>query len=301
MEIIESAKQMQETSLSLRKQGHIIGFVPTMGYLHEGHVSLIERAKKDCSKVILSIFVNPTQFGEGEDYEKYPKDFERDQKLAATAGTDYVFIPSAREMYPKGFKASVKVRDIDSVMCGSFRPGHFEGVCTVVAKLFNITLPHRSYFGLKDYQQYLIIKKMVEDLNFPLWIVGCPIVREEDGIAMSSRNKYLSVNERKNATILAECLNLAESLTRKGDADLETIRNTVLEKLYGNPFVSKVDYFDFRDSETLEILTSIKEHDFKSSGGDLLIACAVRIGSTRLIDNTVLDAGSLTQKNLQTI
>ncbi len=292
MEIIESAKQMQETSLSLRKQNDTIGFVPTMGYLHKGHISLIEKAKNDCSKVILSIFVNPTQFGAGEDYEKYPKDFKRDKKLAAAAGTDYIFIPSAGEMYPKGFKASVKVKELDSVMCGSFRPGHFEGVCTVVAKLFNITLPHMSYFGLKDYQQYLIIKKMVEDLNFPLRIVGCPIIREDDGIAMSSRNKYLSINERKNAVILAECLKLAASLIKNGSTDLEHVRKTAFEKLCGSPFVSKVDYFDFRDSETLESVSSINEHDFKICGSSLLIACAVWVGGTRLIDNMIFDTGS---------
>ena len=289
MEIIESAKQMQETSMSLRKLNHTIGFVPTMGYLHKGHISLIKKAKNDCSKVILSIFVNPTQFGAGEDYEKYPKDFDRDKKLAAAAGTDYIFIPSAGEMYTEGFKTSVKVKELDSVMCGSFRPGHFEGVCTVVAKLFNITLPHRSYFGLKDYQQYLIIKKMVKDLNFPLRIVGCPIIREEDGIAMSSRNKYLSVNERKNAVILSECLKLAESLIRNGFTDLEHIRKTAFEKLCGNTCVSKVDYFDFRDSETLENISSINKDDFKSSGSNLLIACAAWVGSTRLIDNMIFD------------
>jgi pantoate--beta-alanine ligase len=291
VEEIESTKQMQEISLSLRKLNDTIGFVPTMGYLHKGHISLIEKAKNDCSKVILSIFVNPSQFGEGEDYEKYPKDFKRDKKLAEDAGTDYIFIPPVWEMYPKGFKASVKVKELDSVMCGSFRPGHFEGVCTVVAKLFNITLPHQSYFGLKDYQQYLIIKKMVEDLNFPIQIVGCPIIREDDGIAMSSRNKYLSKSERRNAAILPECLQLAASLIKNGFTDLEHIQKTAFEKLCGNPFVSKVDYFDFRDSETLEKICSIKDHDFKSSGSNLLIACAVRVGSTRLIDNIVFDVG----------
>lgn len=293
MEIIESAKKMQETALSLRKQNGTIGFVPTMGYLHKGHISLIEKAKNDCSKVILSIFVNPKQFGEGEDYEKYPKNFDMDKKLALDAGADYIFVPSAREMYPDGFKASVKVKELDSVMCGSFRPGHFEGVCTVVAKLFNITLPNRSYFGLKDYQQYLIIKKMVEDLNFPLEIVGCPIIREDDGIAMSSRNKYLSLGERKNAVVLAECLNQAAGLISNGSMDMEHIQKIVLEKLNGNPFVSKVDYFDFRDSVTLENIDNIIKHDFKRSGGNLLIACAVRVGSTRLIDNMLLDIAKM--------
>lgn len=294
MEIIESAKQMQEISLSLRKLNDTIGFVPTMGYLHKGHISLIEKAKNDCSKVILSIFVNPTQFGAGEDYEKYPKDFDMDKKLASSAGTDYIFIPSAKEIYPDGFKTSVKVKDLDSVMCGSFRPGHFEGVCTVVAKLFNITLPHRSYFGLKDYQQYLIIKKMVEDLNFPLRIVGCPIIREDDGIAMSSRNKYLSVYERKNAVILSECLKLAAGLIRNGFTDLEHVRKTAVERLCSNPCVSKVDYFDFRDSETLEnISSSINKHNFKSCGASLLIACAAWVGSTRLIDNIIFDVDGM--------
>src|SRR5665647_322221 len=248
---------MQDISLSLRKLNETIGFVPTMGYLHKGHISLIEQAKNECTKVILSIFVNPKQFGKGEDYEKYPKDFNRDKIFAEAAGSDYVFVPSTREMYAEGFKTSVKVKELDSVMCGSLRPGHFEGVCTVVAKFFNITLPHRSYFGLKDYQQYLIIKKMVEDLNFPLQIVGCPIIREDDGVAMSSRNKYLSKSERKNAAILVECLNQAANLIKGSFTNLEDIRNTMCEKLSGNPFVSKVDYFDFRDSETLENISSI--------------------------------------------
>jgi pantoate--beta-alanine ligase len=290
MKVIESPKKMQETSLSLRKSNDTIGFVPTMGYLHKGHISLIEKAKNECSKVIVSIFVNPTQFAAGEDYEKYPKDFGRDKKLADAAGTDYIFFPSAREMYAEDFKASVKVKELDSVMCGSFRPGHFEGVCTVVAKLFNITLPHSSYFGLKDYQQYLIIKKMVEDLNFPLRIVGCPIIREDDGVAMSSRNKYLSIDERKNAVIIVECLKQAAGLINNGFKDLEHIRKTELEKLCGNPFVSKVDYFDFRDSETLEIISSINNHDFKNFGSKLIIACAAWMGNTRLIDNMVIDA-----------
>jgi pantoate--beta-alanine ligase len=294
VEIIQSAKQMQDTSLSLRRLNETIGFVPTMGYLHKGHTSLIEKAKNDCSKVILSIFINPTQFGKGEDYEKYPKDFDGDKILAETAGADYVFVPSAGEMYTEGFKASVKVKGLDSVMCGSFRPGHFEGVCTIVAKLFNITLPHRSYFGLKDYQQYLIIKKMVEDLNFPLGIVGCPIIREDDGVAMSSRNKYLSKSERKNAVILVECINQAADLIKDGITNLDHIRNIMCEKLSGNPFVSRVDYFDFRDSETLENISSINKHDFKGSRSSLLIACAVRIGGTRLIDNMIFDIGSIT-------
>lgn len=288
---------MQEISLSLRKSDNIIGFVPTMGYLHMGHFSLMEKAKKDCTKVILSIFVNPAQFGEGEDYGKYPKDLNRDKKLAADAGMDYVFIPSAGEMYAEDFKASIKIKEMDSVMCGSFRPGHFEGVCTVVAKLFNITLPHRSYFGLKDYQQYLIIKKMVKDLNFPVEIIGCPIVREDDGLAMSSRNKYLSESERKNATILAECLKMASNRLKNGFADLNRIRDIALEKFDSSPFISKVDYFDFRDSETLESINNLSSHDFKSSGSNILIACAIRIGNTRLIDNMIFDIGELKSEN----
>jgi pantoate--beta-alanine ligase len=293
MEIIQTAKQMQDIALSLRRQNETIGLVPTMGYLHKGHISLIEKAKGDCSKVILSIFVNPKQFGKGEDYEKYPKDFKRDKILAEAAGTDYVFVPSAGEMYPEDFKASVKIKVLDSVMCGSFRPGHFEGVCTIVAKLFNIMLPHISYFGLKDYQQYLIIKKMAEDLNFPLQVIGCPIIREEDGVAMSSRNKYLSKSERKNAVVLIESLNMAAGLIRNGSKDLEHIRNTIYEKLSGNPFVSKIDYFDFRDPETLKKIGSINKYDFKSSGSSLLIACAVWIGGTRLIDNIIFDIGCI--------
>ena len=293
MEILQSAKQMQEISLALRKSDDIIGFVPTMGYLHKGHLSLLEKAKKGCTKVILSIFVNPTQFGEGEDYKKYPKDFDGDKQLALDGGADYIFIPSAGEMYAKDFKASVKIKDLDSVMCGGFRPGHFEGVCTVVAKLFNITLPHRTYFGLKDYQQYLIIKKMVKDLNFPIDIIGCPIVREDDGLAMSSRNKYLSKSERKNAAILVECLKMASKQIKNGFTDVNRIRDIAFEKFSKNPFISKVDYFDFRDSETLENINNLKSHDFKSSGSNILIACAIQIGGTRLIDNIIFDISEL--------
>ncbi len=291
MDIIESVKQMQEISLALWKTNCLTGLVPTMGYLHEGHISLIKMAKNECEKVILSIFVNPTQFGEGEDYEKYPRDFKRDKKLAAAAGIDYIFIPSAGEMYAKDFKASIKIKELDSVMCGSLRPGHFEGVCTIVAKLFNITVPRRAYFGLKDYQQYLIIKKMVRDLNFPIEIIGCPIVREDDGIAMSSRNKYLSGVERKNATILAECLQTASGLIKSGFLDLTRIRDIALEKFGGNPFVTKVDYFDFRDSETLESINDISKHNFQNTGGNILIAGAIRMGGTRLIDNIVFKIG----------
>lgn len=284
MEIIKKSMTMTSTSYLLKSKGERIGLVPTMGYLHNGHTSLIKKAKEECSKAIVSIFVNPMQFGPQEDFEKYPRNFKRDRSFSEKAGADYIFFPSTDEMYKKDFKTFVEVQDLGDIMCGTARPGHFRGVCTVVLKLFNIVKPDVAYFGQKDYQQLVIIKKMTEDLNIPVKIAECPTVREEGGLAISSRNKYLSSDERKNAIILFQSLKLAEELIIKGEKNLETVRKAALEKLESNPFVSKVDYFDFKDKDTLCEIERIDKKKAK-----ILIASAIRIGKTRLIDNILLE------------
>jgi len=206
MQVIRKTKEMQKISDRLREEKKRIGFVPTMGYLHDGHISLVRKAKELCDSVVVSIFVNPTQFGPGEDYERYPRDEERDRALLDAAGVDFFFIPEVSEMYPSGYQTFVEVAEVSKGLCGDFRPGHFRGVATVVAKLFNIVKPHVAVFGEKDYQQLLVIKRMVEDLDFDIEIIPGTLVREEDGMAMSSRNAYLSAPERKRATILHQSL-----------------------------------------------------------------------------------------------
>jgi len=284
MEIIKKSKRMISTSELLKSNGEKIGLVPTMGYLHKGHISLISRARAECSKVIVSIFVNPIQFGPAEDFAKYPRNFKKDCSLCQKAGADYIFFPSTDEMYEKDFKTFTEVQDLGDIMCGRARPGHYRGVCTVVLKLFNIIRPNIAYFGQKDYQQLVIIKKMTKDLNIPVEIAECPTVREKDGLAISSRNKYLSYDERKNAVVLFQSLKLAEKLIINGQENLENIRKAALEKLVSTPFVSKIDYFDFRDNDTL---CEIERIDQKAER--ILIASAIWIGETRLIDNILLE------------
>ena len=275
---------MTSSSDLLKSKGEKIGFVPTMGYLHKGHISLIKKAKAECSKVLVSIFVNPIQFGPREDFKKYPRNFKRDCSFSEKAGANYIFFPSTDEMYEKDFKTFVEVQELGDIMCGKARPGHFRGVCTVVLKLFNIIKPDIAYFGQKDYQQMVIIKKMTKDLNIPVKIAECPIVREKDGLAISSRNKYLSYDERKNAVVLFQSLKLAEELIINGQKNLEIVRKAALEKLESNPFVSKIDYFDFRDKDMLQ---EIERIDQKATR--ILIASAIWIGGTRLIDNILLE------------
>ena len=284
MEIIKKSKRMVSTSELLKSKGEKIGLVPTMGYLHKGHISLIKRARAECSKVFVSIFVNPIQFGPKEDFARYPRNFKRDCSFSEKAGADYIFFPSTDEMYEKDFKTFAEVQDLGDVMCGRARPGHFRGVCTVVLKLFNIIRPNIAYFGQKDYQQLVIIRKMTKDLNVPVEIAECPTVREEDGLAISSRNKYLSSDERKNAVVLFQSLKLAEELIINGQKNLEIVRKAALEKLESNPFVSKIDYFDFRDKD---MLYEIERIDQKAAR--ILIASAIWIGETRLIDNILLE------------
>ena len=279
MEIIEKPKEMQNFSEALRLSGKKIAFVPTMGYLHEGHLSLMREGRRRGDVLVVSIFVNPTQFGPGEDYDRYPRDFERDVKLMKDIPVDVVFYPSPQDMYPEGYQTFVEVTELTKYLCGRSRPGHFRGVTTVVAKLFNIVKPHVALFGYKDYQQLKVIERMVKDLNFDLEIVGMPIVREKDGLAMSSRNTYLSPQEREDALSIYRALKKAEEMFKEGVRDAEEIRRMVRSMLKG-----EIDYVSVCDPETLvEIEGEIKDK--------ALLAVAVKIGKARLIDNTILGGG----------
>jgi pantoate--beta-alanine ligase len=259
-----------------------VGLVPTMGFLHEGHLSLIRHAKEECDHVVVSIFVNPTQFGPKEDLSKYPRDIERDLKLIEPY-TDMVWTPSAEVMYPKGYQTWVEVETITSPLEGAVRPGHFKGVATVVAKLFNGVQPHKAYFGQKDAQQAAVIRQMTRDLNFPIEIILCPTVREADGLAMSSRNVYLDPEQRKTATVLFRSLSAAKELYESGERDAEKIRGMMKEVLAGE-LLAEAQYVSCADYDTLEELTEIK--------GKALLSMAVFIGKTRLIDNFVLETVS---------
>ncbi len=268
------------------------GFVPTMGYLHEGHLSLVRQARAENRIVVVSIFVNPTQFGPGEDYAAYPRDPERDLDLLKREGTDIVFIPSAEEMYPSGFNSWVDVEGITERLEGAARPGHFKGVTTVVAKLFNIVEPARAYFGQKDAQQALVIRKMVADLNMNLEVVVSATVREEDGLAMSSRNSYLGPAERKAAIVLYRSLFLAQESYAKGERNAEEIRNRMVALIREEP-LARIDYVSIADKDTLEELSIMDR--------PALISLAVRIGKTRLIDNMLLPRTRLQRKSTMNI
>jgi len=282
MKVITLVSEMQSISKKLRFEGKTIGFVPTMGYLHEGHLSLVRASKSDCDVTVVSIFVNPIQFGPKEDLSKYPRDFERDKKLLEKEGVDFIFYPTEQEMYPKGFSTTINVEGVTKNLCGASRPGHFRGVTTVVGKLFNIVSPDKAYFGQKDYQQLITIKKMVKDLNFPIEIVGMPIVREKDGLAMSSRNTYLNAEERVSALCLYKSIILAKQLIADGERNVENILKSIEQLIKNTPF-TKIDYIKFCDPETLEY---IEEGEIK---GRILLALAVFVGNTRLIDNAILE------------
>jgi pantoate--beta-alanine ligase len=256
-----------------------VGFVPTMGYLHQGHLALVKQARDENSTVAVSIFVNPTQFGPTEDFKSYPRDTERDLSMLQKEQTDIVFMPSAEEMYPEGFNSWVDVAKVTDRLEGSYRPGHFKGVATVVAKLFNIVEPTRAYFGQKDAQQALVIKKMVTDLNMNLEVIVAPTVRESDGLAMSSRNVYLNPQERQAATILFKALTLAQNLREKGEMNAETVRQQITSLISREP-LAKIEYVSIADTDTLEELSKIDR--------SALASLAVRIGKTRLIDNIIL-------------
>jgi pantoate--beta-alanine ligase len=277
MEVITNPSQMQNLMLSLKKQGKKIGFVPTMGYLHEGHLSLIRCSKKENDITVVSIFVNPIQFGANEDFGRYPRDFERDKSLCEKENVDYIFYPSYEEMYPDGFQTYVEVAELSKGLCGDFRPGHFKGVATVVAKLFNIVCPDNAYFGKKDFQQLKVIQRMVKDLNFPVNVVGCPVVREPDGLAMSSRNKYLSDEERESALNISKALFEAKRMFEDGITDPNLIKERVRQIISQAKHLKEIQYVEIVDSNTLKPVDKVKKSD--------VLAVAVYIGNTRLIDN----------------
>lgn len=280
MEVFENIPAMKQFVRMKKAEGKTIGFVPTMGYLHSGHLSLIEKSTSQNDVTVISIFVNPTQFGENEDLDQYPRDFERDCRLAQEAGADAVFFPTAGMMYPEGYKTYVEVVDITKRLCGVTRPTHFKGVTTVVTKLFHIVAPDRAYFGQKDAQQLLVIRRMVKDLNMDIEIVGCPIIRETDGLAMSSRNLYLSGEERMQATVLNQSLEMAEKMIDSGERDSNTVKKAIKEKI-GTMELARIDYVELVDTESLLPAQRIT--------GEVLIALAVYFGETRLIDNRILE------------
>jgi pantoate--beta-alanine ligase len=251
MEVIESISEMKNLVKEWKRQGLSIGFVPTMGYLHEGHLALVRRAKELSDRVVVSIFVNPIQFAPGEDYQRYPRDLERDKALLEKEGVDVLFSPKAQEMYPPGFQTYVEVKELSSGLCGRDRSGHFIGVATVVLKLFNILQPDIAVFGEKDYQQLKVIQRMVQDLNLDVKIISHPTVREEDGLAMSSRNTYLSPEERKSAIALYKALNLAEELINQGERRVATLKEKLKEFIESYPY-TKVQYIEFVHPETLK-------------------------------------------------
>lgn len=279
MEVIETVNGMQRISEAARIAGRTIALVPTMGFLHEGHLELVRAGKKHADVLIMSIFVNPTQFGPNEDYGNYPRDAEGDLEKAREAGVDMVFMPSVEEMYPAGCQTVVTVGRVTQRLCGLSRPGHFDGVTTVVAKLFNIVKPHLAVFGQKDYQQLTVISRMVMDLNMDIQILGVPIVREADGLAMSSRNSYLNPEERQSAVCLKKALDLARRTFGEGEASARVIREQVEALINSRPHTA-IDYVALCDPATLEDLEVLLD--------EALLALAVRVGKTRLIDNCIL-------------
>jgi pantoate--beta-alanine ligase len=277
MKVVETVAELKKLRGKLAGP---VGFVPTMGYLHEGHLSLVRQARAENTSVAVSIFVNPTQFGPREDFRQYPRDTQRDLSLLRKEGADLVFMPSVDEMYPPGFNSWVEVGGVTERLEGVSRPGHFRGVATVVAKLFNIVQPDRAYFGQKDAQQLIVVQKMAADLNMDLEVVAVPTVREPDGLAMSSRNTYLNTEERRQATVLYQALNLAQKLYAGGEKDAKFIRGKMTELIQEKP-LADIDYISIADAKTLEELDELKP--------PALVSMAVRIGKTRLIDNIVMD------------
>jgi len=274
--VVKDIKEMSKLSDEIRKKGEVISFVPTMGYLHQGHISLINEGRKRGNKLVVSIYVNPTQFGPNEDLSRYPQDFEGDFKKCEDASVDIIFYPDNSQMYPDGYKTYVNVEDLTENLCGASRPGHFKGVTTIVAKLFNIVKPHIAIFGEKDFQQLAVIRQMINDLNMNIEIVGMPIFREDDGLAMSSRNAYLSPEERKGALILYKTIGLVKELCNNGENDASRILKQAEIFIKLEP-LAVIDYLKICDSESLK--------DVDKVGEETLFALAVKIGRTRLIDN----------------
>ncbi|MBJ6724203.1 pantoate--beta-alanine ligase [Geomesophilobacter sediminis] len=276
MRVIQTVAEMQQFAREHRGQ---IALVPTMGYLHAGHASLMIEAKKRAPIVVASVFVNPTQFGVNEDLDSYPRDLERDKQIATEAGVDVIFAPTAPDMYPKGYLTYVNVEGITGHLCGASRPGHFRGVTTVVAKLFNIVAPKVALFGKKDFQQLAVIRRMVRDLNMDLEIVGMPIVREADGLAMSSRNTKLSAEDRRKALCLYRSIGAARTAFAAGERSVAKLRETAVSVIAAEP-AAEIDYLEFRDPDSLEPLETAEART--------LYALAVRLGGVRLIDNCIL-------------
>ncbi len=279
MQIIESVTQMQEMALAARRAGEAVALVPTMGYLHDGHASLMRAGRKEGGLLVASIFVNPTQFGRNEDLSTYPRDLERDKRIAEAAGVDLLFVPSAEEIYPSGFQTYVNVEELSLPLCGASRPGHFRGVTTVVCKLFNIVQPTVAFFGNKDFQQLAVIRQMVRDLNMPVTVVGMPIVREPDGLAMSSRNAYLSPEERQKALCLSRGVRSVRAAYRAGERNVAELRRLVIEAIEAEK-TPVIDYAEFRHGTTLQ--------EVATADDQTLLALAVKVGKTRLIDNCLL-------------
>ena len=279
MIITHTITETRERICQARAEGKTIGLVPTMGFFHEGHLSLMRQARKDNGFVVVSLFVNPIQFGPTEDFKTYPRNLEHDARMAESVDVDLIFNPGIREMYGENYRTFVRMEQLTEGLCGASRPGHFDGVATVVLKLFNIVQPDRAYFGQKDYQQLKVIERMVRDLNVPVEIVPMPIVREPDGLAMSSRNTYLSPDERRAALVLSESLAYGQELLSQGVTSGEELRQKVEEFIKQEP-VAEIDYVAVVDSEGLDCLASIEDK--------ALLALAVRIGKTRLIDNAVI-------------
>lgn len=291
METIKIPRIMKETSKRHLHSGKTIGFVPTMGALHEGHLSLVKRAKSENDITVVSIFVNPTQFGPNEDFDKYPRDMEGDMEKLKKEGVDILFMPDTDAMYHKGFSTYITVKDLSDKLCGAFRPGHFTGVATVVCKLFNIVIPTRAYFGQKDFQQTVVIRRMIEDLNMDTEMVICPTIREDDGLAMSSRNAYLGDEERRAAAVIYKTLLSASQMIKSGDSrkegesiSPEDTKKHMHDMLKSEPLISEIQYAGVYDSETLDELNEFKKQN--------LLAIAVKIGNTRLIDNMLIEVGT---------
>jgi pantoate--beta-alanine ligase len=279
MKTITSLSDMRSLAASIRREGKTIGIVPTMGFLHEGHLSLIRRACKECDIVVVSIFVNPIQFGPNEDYERYPRDTEGDLEKCRSADIDIVFMPTAEEMYLEKPSVFIMVEGLSDILEGAFRPGHFRGVATVVAKLFNVVTPHKAFIGQKDFQQCIIIKQMVTGLNMDVEVVVLPIVREPEGLAMSSRNSYLSADERRAATVIYRALIAARDLFISGTREPDKLKEKIRALLLTEQCVG-IDYVEVSDTETLQPI--------EKAGGNMVLLVAVRIRKTRLIDNIII-------------
>lgn len=284
MKVVSDIDKMKTYARIMKKENKLVGLIPTMGYLHEGHLSLIRAARKQSDTVIVSIFVNPIQFGPDEDFEKYPRDIKKDEELARSCGVDVLFCPQKEAMYPENFSTFVNVEKLTEVLCGKSRPGHFRGVTTVVMKLFEIIKPDIAYFGQKDAQQVYVIKKMIEDLNMDITMKIMPIIREADGLAMSSRNVYLTKSERKTASFLYGSLKLAEDLVASGEKSSRKITKKMRDLISEEPSI-KIDYVSIVQTKSLKEIASVE--------GEILIAVAAFIGRTRLIDNVILSGPSL--------